>query len=475
MYFFLNDYNDIARPEIIEALVKAKDEYNVGYGFDNHSENARNLIKKALKNENIDIHFVPGGTPANVLGVACGMKQENSVIAATSGHIQDHEAGSIEATGIKIETIKTPTGKLTRKLLEEKLANFNSELVTVPKKVYISNTTELGEVYTKKELEDIYNFCKENNLYLFIDGARLAAALASEKCDYDISEFCKLCDVFYLGGTKNGNGYLKIKDVDNTVKGLIDRSGYTVFTNYEENSKYMKYTGVQFSNDGLFPVNVEKFFDNTVDTEITELELWSIDWSDGLSIDASYGSFDELNCYGGNLIPDMLKISDVFTVKKALATGDFFYAEFQKELSCRGGIRIYDYPTVTTGYNAYIDINSYKLGKYSSSSERYKILGGSLSEEFIENLYNIEPIMARYIDGYLEEHDERVGVYFPMFRAEDVNMYFHLAVDHIDGKAENWNERIMIPAMFAMIKAQKKKIDQQEKLINKLCEKLNIE
>ena len=276
-----------------------------------------------------------------------------------------------------------------------------------------------------------------------------------------------------LGGTKNGNGYLKIKDVDNTVKGLIDRSGYTVFTNYEENSKYMKYTGVQFSNDGLFPVNVEKFFDNTVDTEITELELWSIDWSDGLSIDASYGSFDELNCYGGNLIPDMLKISDVFTVKKALATGDFFYAEFQKELSCRGGIRIYDYPTVTTGYNAYIDINSYKLGKYSSSSERYKILGGSLSEEFIENLYNIEPIMARYID--LEEHDERVGVYFPMFRAEDVNMYFHLAVDHIDGKAENWNERIMIPAMFAMIKAQKKKIDQQEKLINKLCEKLNIE
>lgn len=278
-----------------------------------------------------------------------------------------------------------------------------------------------------------------------------------------------------LGGTKNGNGYLKIKDVDNTVKGLIDRSGYTVFTNYEENSKYMKYTGVQFSNDGLVPVNVEKFFDNIADTEKTEPELWSIDWSDGLSIDASYGSFDELNCYGGNLIPDMLKISDVFTVKKALATGDFFYAEFQKELSCRGGIRIYDYPTVTTGYNAYIDINSYKLGKYSSSSERYKILGGSLSEEFIENLYNIEPIMARYIDGYLEEHDERVGVYFPMFRAEDVDMYFHLAVDHIDGKAENWNERIMIPAMFAMIKAQKKKIDQQEKLINKLCEKLNIE
>lgn len=278
-----------------------------------------------------------------------------------------------------------------------------------------------------------------------------------------------------LGGTKNGNGYLKIKDVDNTVKGLIDRSGYTVFTNYEENSKYMKYTGVQFSNDGLFPVNVEKFFDNTVDTEITELELWSIDWSDGLSIDASYGSFDELNCYGGNLIPDMLKISDVFTVKKALATGDFFYAEFQKELSCRGGIRIYDYPTVTTGYNAYIDINSYKLGKYSSSSERYKVLGSSLSEEFIENLYNIEPIMARYKDGYLEEHDERVGVEFPMFRAEDVDEYFPLAVDHIDGKPENWNERIMIPAMFAMIKSQKSEIDLLKQELNEIKQLLRKE
>lgn len=277
-----------------------------------------------------------------------------------------------------------------------------------------------------------------------------------------------------LGGTKNGNGYLKIQDANGTVKGLIDRSGYTAFTSYEENSKYMKYTGVQLSSDGIFPVNVAKYFDNTVD-EITELELWSIDWSDGLSIDASYGSFSELNCYGGTLLPDMLKISDVFTVKETLATGEFFYAEFQKELACRGGIRVYDFPTVTTGYNAYIDINSYKLGKYSSSSERYKVLGSSLSEEFIENLYNIEPIMARYKDGYLEEHDERVGVEFPMFRAEDVDKYFPLAVDHIDGKAENWNERIMIPAMFAMIKSQKEQLDRQEKLINQLYEKFNIE
>lgn len=277
-----------------------------------------------------------------------------------------------------------------------------------------------------------------------------------------------------LGGKKNGNGYLKIQDANGAVKGLIDHSGYTAFTSYEENSKYMKYTGAQFSSDGIFPVNVAKYFDNTVD-EITELELWSIDWSDGLSIDASYGSFSELNCYGGTLLPDMLKISDVFTVKETLATGEFFYAEFQKELACRGGIRVYDFPTVTTGYNAYIDINSYKLGKYSSSSERYKVLGSSLSEEFIENLYNIEPIMARYKDGYLEEHDERVGVEFPMFLAEDVDKYFPLAVDHIDGKAENWNERIMIPVMFAMIKSQKSEIDLLKQELNEIKQLLRKE
>lgn len=362
------------------------------------------------------------------------------------------------------------------------VASSNGSTIGIPRdvtnvrcKLYASGgTTTLMDMQSVAVVIDIDNLTQEQIVSILTNDGAWKGLYYSNGRLY-VSLDALLGGTVILGGKKNGNGYLKIKDASNAVKGLIDRSGYTAFTSYEENSKYMKYTGVQFSSDGIFPVNMEKFFDNTVDTEITELELWSIDWSDGLSIGASYGSFNELNCHSGNLIPDMLKISDVFTVKKALATGDSFYAEFQKELSCRGGIRVYDYPTVTTGYNAYIDINSCKLGKYSSSSERYKILGAPLTEEFIENLYNIEPIMARYKDGYLEEHDERVGVEFPMFRAEDVDEYFPLAVDHIDGKAENWNERIMIPAMFAMIKAQKKKIDQQEKLINKLCEKLNIE
>lgn len=227
MYFFVNDYNDIGRKDVLEALLKAQDEYNTGYGFDEHSENARKLIKKTLGNNNVDIHFIPGGTAANVLGLACGMFQQESILAAKTGHIEGHEAGSIEATGLKIETISSPNGKLSRELLEKEYAKFDTEYVTKPKKVYISNTTELGEVYSKKELKEIYDFCKANGLYLFIDGARIAHALVSEKCDYDIRDLCDLCDIFYLGGTKNGllygealvivNDYLK-KDFINLQK-----------------------------------------------------------------------------------------------------------------------------------------------------------------------------------------------------------------------------------------------------------------
>lgn len=224
MYFFVNDYNDIGKDEILDALIKAKDEYNTGYGFDRHCENARALIRKALANDDLDIHFIPGGTGANVVGLACGLRQEESILAARTGHIEGHEAGSIEATGLKIETIESENGKLSRKLLEEKYSHYDNEYMTVPKKVYISNTTEFGEVYRKKELEEIYGFCKENGLYLFIDGARLAHALVSEKCDYTIEDLANLCDIFYLGGTKNGFLYAEALVIvnDNLKKHFIN-------------------------------------------------------------------------------------------------------------------------------------------------------------------------------------------------------------------------------------------------------------
>lgn len=204
MYFFVNDYNDICIPEILEALKKAEDERNLGYSFDTHSERAEKLIKKALDDEDVDVHFVTGGTVANILGATAGLRPEESILSPTTGHIEGHEAGSIEATGKKIETIPTEDGKLTVEKLKNKLEDFGPEYMTVPKTVYISNTTELGTVYSKSELEKIYGFCKENDLYLFIDGARMAAAIASEKSNLKLEDLTNLCDIFTLGGTKNG-------------------------------------------------------------------------------------------------------------------------------------------------------------------------------------------------------------------------------------------------------------------------------
>ena len=204
MYYFVNDYNDICQEEILQALKEAIDEKNPGYGFDNHSARAGELIKSVLEDEDVYIRFIPGGTSANILGSSLGMRSQDSILAAKTAHIEGHEAGSIEACGIKIQTIPTKDGKLNRKLLEEEYKKYTKEYLSVPKKVYISNSTEVGTIYKKKELREIYDFCKENDLYLFIDGARLSHALASDKNDVSYKDLTKLCDIFYLGGTKNG-------------------------------------------------------------------------------------------------------------------------------------------------------------------------------------------------------------------------------------------------------------------------------
>lgn len=253
-----------------------------------------------------------------------------------------------------------------------------------------------------------------------------------------------------LGGEKNGNGYLKIKDANNAAKGLIDRSGYTVLTNYEENSEYMKYTGVQFSSDGICPVDIKKFFGDEVDIEIENSENWGISWDDNrlivhaTEVSADTGTFENLT------------VTNPASFAKSPKIEDMEYTTSSNTVCWDG----------RTGYK--------QLMLKSSSSKRYKDIGSDISEQEIEEWYNIEPLWAKYKEGYLVEWDENEGRYIPMFIAEDVEKYFPEATRHANGLVEDWNERIMIPAMFAMLKAQKKKIDQQEKLINKLCKKLNI-
>lgn len=202
-YSFKNDYSEGAHPAILQKLVETNLTQTVGYGEDEFCDEARELIKKQLKKE-AEIHFVSGGTQANLIVISSILKPYESVIAAETGHIAVHETGAIEATGHKINTIATSDGKISATQIEKVLKLHTDEHMVKPKMVYISNSTEVGSVYTKAELKSIYNFCQENNLILFVDGARLGSALTSSKCDLTLEDMANLCDVFYIGGTKNG-------------------------------------------------------------------------------------------------------------------------------------------------------------------------------------------------------------------------------------------------------------------------------
>lgn len=253
-----------------------------------------------------------------------------------------------------------------------------------------------------------------------------------------------------LGGTKNGNGYLKIKDKKGTVKGLIDYSGYTAFTSYEENSTRMKYTGICFSDTGINPVSAEKYFSSTADIEYVET-AWGIDWtSEELNISATEVSADT-GTFGD------LTVTNSASFAKSPKIENMEYTTSSNTVCWDG----------RTGYK--------QLMLKSSSSKRYKDIGSDISEQEIEEWYNIEPLWAKYKEGYLVEWDENEGRYIPMFIAENVEAFFPEATRHQNGLVEDWNERIMIPAMFAMIKSQKEQLDRQEKLINQLYEKFNIE
>ena len=202
-YSFKNDYSEGAHPAILQRLIDTNLEQTIGYGEDEFCNEAREFIKKRLKKDSA-IHFVSGGTQANLIVISSILKPHESVVAAESGHIAVHETGAIEATGHKINTIATDNGKITPEQISIILATHTDEHMVKPKLVYISNSTEVGSVYSKKELQKLYHFCQENNLYLFVDGARLASALTSSKCDLSLEDMANFADVFYIGGTKNG-------------------------------------------------------------------------------------------------------------------------------------------------------------------------------------------------------------------------------------------------------------------------------
>jgi threonine aldolase len=203
-YSFYNDYSEGAHPAILETLARTNLIQEAGYGNDSLTKEATELIKQKIGNPSADVHFVSGGTQANLIVLSSLLKPYESVIAAESAHINIHEAGAIEATGHKIHSLPTKNGKITTEGIEEIVGGHTDEHMVKPRVVFLSHTTEVGTIYTKHELEQISACCKKNQLYLYLDGARLGSALAATGADLTLPGLASLVDVFYIGGTKNG-------------------------------------------------------------------------------------------------------------------------------------------------------------------------------------------------------------------------------------------------------------------------------
>lgn len=204
-YSFRNDYAEGCHPRILEALSKTNFIQQNGYGLDEYCLKAAELIRTKSNAPSAAVHFVSGGTQANLIALSAFLRPHESVVAASTGHIFTNESGAIEATGHKVHGVETVDGKLRPEDVQKVLdVHTNVPHQLKQKLVYISNSTEIGTIYSKKELEELSEFCREKKLYLFMDGARLGHALTAETNNLTLQDVARLTDAFYLGGTKNG-------------------------------------------------------------------------------------------------------------------------------------------------------------------------------------------------------------------------------------------------------------------------------
>lgn len=205
MYNFKNDYSEGGHPAILNKLIETNLIQQSGYGEDQYSMQAKELLKQKINNLHAEIYFVSGGTQTNLLVISALLHIHEAVISAKTGHIYTHETGAIEAVGHRVITIDTNNGKLNPTNIHGTLQNYLLRPhVVKPKMVYISNSTEIGTIYSKAELQELSTYCKAHNLLLFMDGARLGHALTAGNNDLKLDDISRLTDVFYIGGTKNG-------------------------------------------------------------------------------------------------------------------------------------------------------------------------------------------------------------------------------------------------------------------------------
>ncbi|KAB7768574.1 threonine aldolase family protein [Xanthomonas maliensis] len=201
---FRNDYSEGAHPRVLQAIAQASAEQSAGYGTDQHTARATALIRDAVAQPQAEVHLLVGGTQTNLIAISAFLRPHQAVIAVEAAHIATHETGAIEATGHKVLTIAAPHDKLTPALIQPVLAVHDNEHMVQPRLVYLSNSTESGTIYTHAELDALSRFCRAHDLLLYLDGARLGAALTADGNDLDLPTIAALTDAFYIGGTKNG-------------------------------------------------------------------------------------------------------------------------------------------------------------------------------------------------------------------------------------------------------------------------------
>ena len=208
MIYFNNDYSEGCHSRVLDKLTATNMEQTPGYGMDAYCNEAADHIRRICENNDLAVHFLVGGTQTNMTVIAAALRPHQGVISAETGHIHVHETGAVEATGHKVLTLPTTDGKLTARQVENAViahyADGSAEHIVQPKMVYISNPTELGTIYSKAELTEISQVCREHKLYLFMDGARLGYGLTARGNDLTMADIARLCDVFYIGGTKVG-------------------------------------------------------------------------------------------------------------------------------------------------------------------------------------------------------------------------------------------------------------------------------
>ncbi len=208
MIYFNNDYSEGCHQKVLDALIRTNMEQTLGYGEDEYCAAAAAKIRSLCGREDVAVHFLVGGTQANLTVIDAALRPHQGALCPVGGHINVHETGAVEATGHKVLTVPSGDGKITaaqvHQVVEAHRADSSFEHMVQPKLVYISNPTEYGTLYTLSELEDLSETCHALGLYLFLDGARLGYGLMAEGYDVTMEDIARLCDVFYIGGTKVG-------------------------------------------------------------------------------------------------------------------------------------------------------------------------------------------------------------------------------------------------------------------------------